>query len=393
MNGPEKRKGVNCAIMPAMEDRIRSVHNHPCCARITEKESHPLESQIIARFHPSILEEAMQRYGIAPHQIKPLDAFESFIYEFEAAGGAYILRIGHSIRKSEALIAGEVDWINTLARGGIPVARAVPSAGGKLVEAIDDGLGGQFLVTAFVKAAGQQPWKAGWTPERFENYGRLLGRMHALAVDYEAVPAWKRPEWDDPSMQFVELYLPASEVGARQRYESLLEHIHSLPRERGSYGLVHQDAHQNNFFMDADGTLTLFDFDDCAYSWFINDIAIVLFYISMDAEELGYPTAAAFTQQFMTDFLRGYRQVYNLERRWLREIPHFLKLRELELYAVVFRDFEIEGVEHWSLEGFQQAPGFDAGNGGDMWIANFMRDRKWRIEQGLPFIEFDFETL
>jgi hypothetical protein len=63
------------------------------------------------------------------------------------------------------------------------------------------------------------------------------------------------------------------------------------------------------------------------------------------------------------------------------------------LYAVVFRDFDIQDVEHWSLEGFQRAPGFDVNNSGHMWIANFMRDRKMNIEQDLPFIDFDFERL
>jgi Ser/Thr protein kinase RdoA (MazF antagonist) len=288
-----------------------------------------MDGQIIARYHDSILQEAMRRYGIAENQIKPLNAFESFIYEFERGGTAYILRVGHSFRKSEALIQGEVDWINYLARGGVSVARAISSETGKLVEAIDDGQGGQFLVTAFVKALGQKPWLAGWTPARFENYGRLLGKMHALAVDYQPRPAWKRPEWDDGTMQFMELYLPASEVVAHQKYRSVLEHIYTLPKDRDSYGLIHQDAHQNNFFMDENGTLTLFDFDDCVYSWFINDIAIVLFYISMDADEQGFPTTAAFTQEFMTHFLRGYRQAYPLDNKWLKEIPHFLKLREL----------------------------------------------------------------
>jgi amicoumacin kinase len=352
-----------------------------------------MDGQIIARYNDSILQEAMRRYDIAQDHIKPLDAFESFIYEFERGGTGYILRIGHSFRKSEALIQGEVDWINHLAQGGVSVARAISSESGKLVEAIEDGQDGQFLVTAFVKAQGQKPWLAGWTPARFENYGRLLGKMHALAVDYQPVPAWKRPEWDDGSMQFIELYLPESDVAAHQKYRSVLEHIYSLPKDGDAYGLIHQDAHQNNFFMDENGTLTLFDFDDCVYSWFINDIAIVLFYISMDAEELGFPTTAAFTRGFMTHFLRGYRQAYPLDNKWLKEIPHFLKLRELELYAVVFRDFEIQDVEHWSLEGFRRVPGFDVNNSGHMWIANFMRNRKMNIEQDLPFIDFDFEKL
>ena len=352
-----------------------------------------MDAQIIARYNDSILQEATQCYGIAKDEIQPLDAFESFIYEFQRGGEAFILRIGHSLRKSEDLIRGEVDWINRLASGGVSVARAVPSGRGSLVETIDDGQGGQFLVTAFVKAVGEKPWEAGWTPARFQNYGRLLGKMHALAVEYQPAPAWRRPEWDDPSMKFVEMYLPASEVGAHREYRSVLEHINSLPKDRDSYGLIHQDAHQNNFFMDGDGTLTLFDFDDCAYSWFINDIAIVLFYISMDAGELGFPTPEAFTQEFMTHFLRGYRQAYHLDRAWLKEIPHFLKLRELELYAVVHRDFDIRDVEHWSPESFQRIRDFDVENSGHMWIAEFMRDRKNRIEQAVPFIDFDFESL
>jgi Ser/Thr protein kinase RdoA (MazF antagonist) len=352
-----------------------------------------MDQQIIARFNNSILQEAMLRYGIAEEKIKPLDAFESFIYEFEREDEGYILRIGHSLRKSEALIRGEVDWINYLARRSVSVARAISSESGKLVEAIADNQGGQFLVTAFLHAAGQPPWDAGWTPSRYENYGRLLGKMHSLAADYQPPPACKRPEWDDPSQKFVELYLPASEVSVHQKYRLLLKHIYSLRKDRASYGLIHQDAHQNNFFMDADGSLTLFDFDDCAYSWFVNDIAIVLFYISMDAEELGFPTVTAFTQAFMTHFLRGYRQAYTLNKDWLKEIPHFLKLRELELYAVVHRDFDIQGAEHWSLESFKRIPGFDADNSGHIWIANFMRDRKTNIEQDVPFIDFDFESL
>ena len=113
----------------------------------------------------------------------------------------------------------------------------------------------------------------------------------------------------------------------------------------------------------------------------------------MDAEELGFPSAASFTPKFLTHFLRGYRQAYILSPAWLKEIPVFLKLRELELYAVVHRDFDIKDSEHWSLESFQCIPGFDVNNSGHMWIANFMRDRKQRIEQELPFIDFDFESL
>jgi Ser/Thr protein kinase RdoA (MazF antagonist) len=328
-----------------------------------------MEQYIRDRYSDTILQEAMRRYGIANDQIRPLNAFESFIYAFEHGPDACILRMGHSLRRSEALIQGEVDWINYLAAGGVSVARAIGSEARKLVETIDDGQGGQFLVTAFVKAEGKPPWEL-WTPTVYEAYGRLLGRMHALAQDYQpAKLAWKRPNWDDDIMEFVERYLPASETVAKQKYQALCDHLRTLPKEHTSYGLIHQDAHGSNFLVNDADTITLFDFDDCVYSWFINDIAIVLFYIVMDADD--WPS---FTREFMTHFLAGYRQAHRLDPAWLKEIPAFLKLREIELYAVMHRDFDVNNIDNW-------------------WCARFMRDRKDKIEHDMPFIDFDFESL
>jgi Ser/Thr protein kinase RdoA (MazF antagonist) len=89
----------------------------------------------------------------------------------------------------------------------------------------------------------------------------------------------------------------------------------------------------------------------------------------MDAEDW-----RAFTQEFMGHFLRGYVKASPLDAKWLREIPYFLKLREMELYAVVYRDFDLNHIDDW-------------------WIARFMKDRKARIENDMPFIDYDFESL
>ncbi|HNS03157.1 MAG TPA: phosphotransferase [Anaerolineae bacterium] len=321
------------------------------------------------RYNDTILQEAMRRYAITDDQIRPLDAFESFIYEFERDAHAYILRIGHSLRRSESLILGEVDWINYLADGGVSVARAIPSEASKLVELIEDQSGGAFIATAFVKAQGQAPWDL-WTPQLYETYGETIGRMHTLSKSYQpGQVAWQRPDWDHEMFEFVERYLPESESIAKKKYKDLCAHVNTLARDRESYGLTHQDAHGSNLFVDARGQITLFDFDECAYNWFINDIAVVLFYIVQGAED-----GRAFTQEFMEHFLRGYGQACRLDSSWLKEIPSFLKLREIELYAVVHRDFDVNHVD-------------------DAWCARFMHDRKARIENDIPFVDFDFESL
>lgn len=328
-----------------------------------------MDQHIKDRYNDTILQEAMRRYGIAKNQIQALDAFESFIYEYERDSRAYILRIAHSFRRSESLILGEVDWINYLAEGGVSAAKAILSESGKLVEAIADQEGGSFLVTAFVKAKGQAPWDL-WTPKLYESYGELVGRMHTLSKAYQPrQAAWKRPDWDDALFGFVERYLPESESIAKHKFVDVCHQVNTLAKDRESYGLTHQDAHGNNFFVDEMGQITLFDFDECAYNWYINEIAVVLFYIVQDAED--WPD---FTEEFMTHFLRGYVKACPFDFAWLKEIPNFLKIREIELYAVMFRDFDVSNID-------------------DEWCARFMNGRKSRIEHDLPFIDFDFESL
>lgn len=101
----------------------------------------------------------------------------------------------------------------------------------------------------------------------------------------------------------------------------------------------------------------------------MNDIAIVLFYAAT-----GKKDAPGFTQEFMTHFLRGYSREHQLDASWLKEIPHFLKLREIDLYAVIHRSFDVNNLDH-------------------PWVENFMRNRKYKIEHDVPYIAFDFESL
>jgi Ser/Thr protein kinase RdoA (MazF antagonist) len=329
-----------------------------------------MEERIRERYSESILKQAMACYGIAGDRIRLLDGFESYMYEFDRDDGEYILRVGHSIRRSEDLILGEVDWINYLARGGASVARAVKSRRGRLVEPIEDGCGGRFLATAFVRARGRPPGRAGWSPEVYRAYGGLLGRIHALSRAYEpADPAWRRPEWDDPVMLEVERFVPASETGVVERYRDVLAHIRGLPRDPASYGLIHQDAHGGNFFVDDGGNITLFDFDDCVYAWYVYDIAMVLFYMVVGKED-----PAALAGEFMAHFLPAYASECGLDADWLDEMPHFLKLREIDLYAVIHRSFDVRNLE-------------------DPWCRRYMNGRRERIESGAPVVDLDFKGL
>jgi len=329
-----------------------------------------MDKKIKTRFNDTIMQKALKRFGIEESKLKELDGFESFIYEYSKDGIEYILRIGHSIRRPEHLIQAEVDWINYLAEGGASVAKAIKSETGKLVEPIDDGEGEFFMCTAFVKIIGENPWKFGWSDELFQTYGRILGKMHFLSRNYTpTTPNCKRLDWDDPMMLEVVEYLPDSDLTVKQRYLELIQNINILPKNRETYGLIHQDAHGGNMLVEKDGNIVLFDFDDSAYSWYMNDIAIVLFYAVM-----GRKDRTAFTHNFMKHFLKGYQQENIIDPNWLKEIPYFLKLREIDLYAVIHRSFDVNNLT-------------------DPWCAGYMKGRKEMIEQNVPYIDFDFALL
>ncbi len=329
-----------------------------------------MDPKIAARFSDTLLQTAMQRYEIAPRKIELLDGFESLIYAFNRPDGDFILRLGHSLRRSPDMIRGEVDWINYLAAGGVSVAHAILSREGNLVEAVDDGQGGEFLCTAFLKARGCPPGREHINERLFLQYGRLLGRMHALAKTYTpGNPAWKRYAWDAPENNTPDRQLPAAEEVIRGKYRVLMEHLGSLSCDRESYGMIHQDAHTGNLFVDEEYTLTLFDFDDCVFGHFIYDIAMVLFYIA----GWGGKDIPGFVGRFLPIFLQGYREHNRLDPAWLKELPGFLKLREIDLFAAI-------------LHTMGEYPE-------DAWCANYMKGRRQRIEADLPFMAFDWNSL
>ena len=328
-----------------------------------------MDPKIAARFNDNILHSAMLLYDIPEGKISLLDGFESFIYEFERPDGRFILRIGHSRRRSPDLIRGEVDWINYLAAAGVTVAKAVLSQNGNLVEPIQDDQGNEFLCTAFVRAPGTEVKQPQLNEKFFIAYGRLLGRMHTLAKTYvPSNPAWKRYAWDDPINNTVERQMPAGEQLALEKYRQVFTHLRSLPCGPDGFGMIHQDAHPGNFFVDEDTTITLFDFDDCVYGHFIYDIAMVVFYAATQEKD-----PQGFTARFMPLFLSGYKQENRLDPLWLKEIPYFLKLREIDLFGAI-------------LFSFGESPA-------DRWCARYMQGRREKIEKDVPFLAFDWEAL
>ncbi len=322
--------------------------------------------QIFSENSAFILEQAARRYGIAVSQLRRLGSFESFVYEFERDGKGFVMKLTHSLHRTVDAIRGELDWTNYLANGGVAVPRAIASERGRLVEvvALADSF---FAVYVFEKAGGRPVRFEDWDDNFVRRWGRLLGQMHRLTKSYKPhEEAIRRHAWYDEISRYVDKHVPASEAIVVEKCHRLQERLGQLPQDGDSYGLIHSDLHHSNFFVD-DGELIALDFDDCHYDWFANDIAMPLFYALRDSQV--DPDDRVFATRFMRRLLKGYRQENAIDGFWLGQIPIFLKLREMELYIIVYAE--------------------DAHNL-NAWCRRFMEDRRDRIENDVPITDLDF---
>lgn len=291
----------------------------------------------------NIFTELIKRYGVTNEDVRFLGGFDSYVYEFTKNNAPFILKISHSTRRTANEIHGEMDWLHYLGKHGVPVAKSIPSDEGNLVEVIGENAS-YFTAVAYEKAPGQLPTKAMWSEPFFEEWGRITGKLHSLSKSYQAMnPVWKRKEWFEEEHVNLQRYIPADQKVVIAKSNDLLDRLKCLPRDKDRYGMTHGDLHFHNFHVHA-GTITLFDFDDSAYNYFVYDIAVVLFYAFFRPLQEA-ADKQLFIREFFTSFLKGYRQENDFPIEWLSYLPDFLKLRHLILYVVFLQSVEGQAIE------------------------------------------------
>ena len=303
-------------------------------------------------YSDAIRTEALRRFAFTPASLESLpEASHSYVYDCKRDGAPYILKITHAMHRQPHNILGELEFINFLADGGVTAPRAVPSVHGNLVETIaaDDG---EFIVVGYEKAEGALvDWRA-WTPQMFEEWGALIGRMHALTKRYEpSDDSTRRRFWHEDAdwKMDIEVYREYPEF--REKARRTRDWLLALPTDRDSFGLIHSDLHQWNFFYH-EGTILPFDFDNTHYDWFISDFTTVIINVvncqqhhykrgEYDYWTAGMPmTDAEFLDYFFAPFIEGYRQHNRLAPIWMRRLPAFLNRHWLTFLTDSLRDPE-----------------------------------------------------
>jgi amicoumacin kinase len=301
-----------------------------------------MEKHIKALFNDSILRKAATFYSIPFEDLEFVGGFENFIYGFKKESEEFIMRISHASHRTVQEVESELDFVNFLAHYDANVSVPVFSIHQKLVEQVFCSDGSYFTISVYTKALGERPKRSMMTPELFESYGKTIGSFHWLSKMYmPAIGIHQRFTWDeDPLLVHADAYLKEEDSIILERFHALVDEIKMMKKSKNNYGLIHTDIHAGNFFI-KDNELTVFDFDDCSYMWFVSDIAIALFY-HIDFQKITQEEKIEQAKLFMKHFMIGYSKENKLSKKDFLAIEKFLKLRELVLYIVFHRSMDVE---------------------------------------------------
>jgi len=319
-----------------------------------------------------VFKKALALYGITEqHLIGQLSGGTyNAVYEFEQENERFVIRIGE-LEFDQATTDGMIAWLQYLGKNRAAVPKLVKSLQNNPVEYVQTA-DRTYSVDVSTKISGEnarqrvlQTQDMRWA----ETFGQAVGKIHQLAA---ANPLDKillvRPHWDQIGNDFnppVEL-APEESVIWRKR-TALLEQILALPKTPDAYGLIHLDLHLGNILLHADSpAITILDFDDVAFGWFVMDLVTPITDIAVCHPG---PQKDEVINTYLVEAIAGYQRECKLSETQLAQIPLFLSLLEIGLYTRFHK-----------MKGWQEENG---------WVKTFMTDRKERIEAGIPFVNID----
>jgi Ser/Thr protein kinase RdoA (MazF antagonist) len=267
------------------------------------------------------------------------------VFTFTHAGRSYVLRLTDAHERTQAMLQGEVDYINHLALHGVPVARPIRSLAGLEVERVQTPLG-TFHAVVFDFIKGTQYDIEELEQTQFAQWGHALGQLHRAAQSYRG-PG--RATWQE-RLTALEHDLPPNEQAARKLLARVAAQVEQFAADEQSFGLLHGDFELDNLIW-TEQTIGIVDFDESTWGWFVADIAFALRDLFGDsAGNIDWESADLRT------FLDGYRSANAVSADTLAHLPVFLDMHNLYMFAKLLKTLDIpesEAVPAW-VSGLQQ---------------------------------------
>lgn len=257
---------------------------------------------------------------------------ENIVFSCDSDSGKVYLRLTTPLRRVRPEIEAEIHWIEHLEKCGLRVPHLIPDKKGNKIESFTEGAQ-HYEAVVFSAVSGEHPSKEiASDPTFLKTLGSLIAKMHEAFQCYDGVhQGMKREEWFEERGLRHALMAAAhsTEPALRDRLEAAIAWMHQLPRTPETYGLVHADLGALNLFVEEESSISIIDFDDSCYHWFVFDLAIVL--LSMIGRfEHAVPQPEE--KKWLENLVEGYRTVRPLSEDQIALIPKFIDFACLRLF-------------------------------------------------------------
>ena len=288
-----------------------------------------------------MLTEIRKLFNLEKYEMKEVESHEggrNWIFLCENEGKyRFAIRISLTGDRREEEYLAETEFVHYLAANGGAVTDVFPSVNGKLVEqTVYDGR--KAFISCFAYAKGMLISDNGYRyregaplSEYFYNTGKTLGKIHQLAKDY--VPLHKRADYFDKyNMEYLNELISDKYKDLKKAIAKRLETFALFSKESDVYGLVHFDYSDGNYHIDMEtGNITVFDFDNCMYCWYMFDLAnlwthgVGWFQFETDAEKRRIGM-----KDYFDTVIEGYRSETEVSEEMLAKLPLFIDMVLIE---------------------------------------------------------------
>ncbi len=264
---------------------------------------------------------------------------------------SFALRIHRIGYHSDAELRSELLWMSALRAQGIPTPKVIETTSGEAFTRVAapgsldpyqcdllSWVPGSQLGVIEEQAFGEREF----IERAYEQLGRLAGLMHLHSECWLPPDSFRRHSWDEEGCMgrdavwgyYDDLHALTAQQRATLRggVHAARERLAEFGKPRHRYGLIHSDLVPENVLMDGANGLTLIDFDDSGFGWYVGEIATAVYF------QFG---TASFTPALHA-MLQGYRQVRQMSDAELEMLDVMLFLRSLTLLGWIQTRSETE---------------------------------------------------
>jgi Ser/Thr protein kinase RdoA (MazF antagonist) len=297
---------------------------------------HALSHDALMKGIGLLAEAALPRWGLQGAALKMINHSENTTYRVspQSGGRPVILRVHREGYHTVNGIRSELAWMRALqAEAGVHTPQAISGSDGQDIQAVSHpALPTPRNCVLFEFIEGEEPRQDNDLTEAFQQLGEVTARTHNHSC------GWKRPDfferlcWDfehslggkpnwGPWLNGPDM-TPARRPLLQRLVDAMERRLRLFGQSSDRYGLIHADFRLANLLIHK-GDIRVIDFDDCGIGWFLYDAGTAVSFFEHKPEVPGLIAA----------WCEGYRRVRSLSAEEEAELPTFVMLRRMILFA------------------------------------------------------------